>query len=233
MLSLERHGDVTRVRMTTWRGRLVGYDVSAYVVRGLLVDSGFPRAAGDLSRFLDHHPVRGAIVTHWHEDHAGNTALVAARGLPITIAPLTLQQLRGPAAASLPFYRRFVWGVAPPVSSTVAQLESDTLRVVHAPGHSPDHHVVWDEERATLLGLGCERPSLTRTHGSSSRRSDAWLSCDQNGCSTHTAAQFQIRQARYVRRPTGSRRRSAGSKPRSTPAGATERSGVACSAAKE
>lgn len=151
MLTLERHGDVTRVRMASWRGRVVGYDVSAYVVRGVVVDTGFPRAAVEFSRFLDAHPVDGVIVTHWHEDHAGNAALAAARGVPMSISRLTLAELRGTAAASIRFYRRFVWGVAPPVAAPVVPFESDALRVIHTPGHTADHHVVWDEERGTLF----------------------------------------------------------------------------------
>ena len=150
MLTFERHGDVTRVRMTTWRGRSVGYDVSAYLVRGVLVDTGFPRAAREFGRFLDAQPVRGVIVTHWHEDHAGNAALVAARGLPMAIAPPTLDQLRA-SGASIRFYRRYVWGIAPPVLTPVVPFEGDGLRAIHAPGHSLDHHVVWDEQSATLF----------------------------------------------------------------------------------
>jgi glyoxylase-like metal-dependent hydrolase (beta-lactamase superfamily II) len=151
MLRIERHGDVTRVHMTSWRGQLVGYDVSAYLTRGVLVDTGFPHVAADFARFLDANAVGGIIVTHWHEDHAGNAALAAARGLPVAISPGTLAQLGGPAAASIRFYRRFVWGVAPPVRSTVLPFESAALHVVHAPGHTADHQVVWDEERATLF----------------------------------------------------------------------------------
>src|SRR5688500_15613957 len=117
MLSMDRYGDVTRVRMTTWRGRLVGYDVSAYVVRNVLVDTGFPRVAAAVDRFLDANTIRGVIVTHWHEDHAGNAALAAARGLPMAISAQTLAQLGGPAAALIRFYRRFVWGVASAVRS--------------------------------------------------------------------------------------------------------------------
>ena len=150
MLTLERYGDVTRVRMTSWRGRSVGYDVSAYLVRGVLVDTGFPRAARALSRFLEDQAVGGVVVTHWHEDHAGNAALVAARGLPMSIAPQTLEQLRT-SAASIRFYRRYVWGVARPVLAAVPSFHADGLRVIHTPGHSGDHHVVWDEERATLF----------------------------------------------------------------------------------
>jgi ribonuclease/clavin/mitogillin len=151
MLTLERHGDVTRVRMTSWRGQLVGYDVSAYLIRDVLVDTGFPRVATDFSRLLETNTVGGVIVTHWHEDHAGNAAVAAARGLPIAIASQTLAELSGSAAASIRFYRRFVWGISPPVRSTVVPFETDALRVIHTPGHTADHHVVWDEERATLF----------------------------------------------------------------------------------
>jgi glyoxylase-like metal-dependent hydrolase (beta-lactamase superfamily II) len=151
MLSTERHGDVTRVRMTSWRGRAVGYDVSAYLVRDVLVDTGFPHVAADFTRFLHEKTIGGVIVTHWHEDHAGNAALVAARGIPMAISSETLAQLAGSAAASIRFYRRFVWGIASPVRSTVSPFENDSLRVLYAPGHSDDHHVVWDEERETLF----------------------------------------------------------------------------------
>ena len=151
MLTLERHDDVTRVRMSSWRGRSVGYDVSAYLVRGVLVDTGFPRAASALSRFLDDQRVNGVMVTHWHEDHAGNAALVAARGLPLAIAPQTVEQLGAPGARAIRFYRRFVWGVASPVTSSVVPLEADGLRLIATPGHTPDHHVVWDAMQDTLF----------------------------------------------------------------------------------
>jgi glyoxylase-like metal-dependent hydrolase (beta-lactamase superfamily II) len=151
MVRIESYGDVTRVAMTSWRGRSVGYDVSAYLTRDVLVDTGFPHVAADFARFLDVTRIRGVIVTHWHEDHAGNVALAAARGLPLAISPQTLVQLGGSAAASIPFYRRFVWGIAPPVRSAVLPFDSGALHIIHTPGHTADHHVVWDEERATLF----------------------------------------------------------------------------------
>ncbi len=151
MLHIERHDDVTQIRMSSWRGRLAGYDVSVYLVRGVLVDTGFPHVAAELLQFLDANTIRGVIVTHWHEDHAGNAALVAARGLPLLISPQTLTELGGPAASSIRFNRRFVWGVGSPVRTVVSPFATDGLRVIHAPGHSPDHHVVWDEERETLF----------------------------------------------------------------------------------
>ena len=38
-VTLERHDDVTRVRLSHWRSRAAGYEVSVYLYRGALVDS--------------------------------------------------------------------------------------------------------------------------------------------------------------------------------------------------
>ncbi|MHB1225381.1 MAG: MBL fold metallo-hydrolase, partial [Gemmatimonadaceae bacterium] len=86
--------DVTRVPMWSRVGRALGYTVSAYVVRGVLVDTGFARAGRELAAVLDDVPVRGAMITHGHEDHAGNAALLARRGVPIAAGAATLARLR-------------------------------------------------------------------------------------------------------------------------------------------
>src|SRR5207302_9709468 len=52
MIELQRFGDVERVRLASLGSRIAGLDVSAYLVRGILVDSGFPRARGALAGFL-------------------------------------------------------------------------------------------------------------------------------------------------------------------------------------
>ena len=71
---VEEFGDVRRVRMTSAGGRLVGIDVSAYVVRGVMIDTGFHRARDEVVLAAQSLGVTGIIVTHWHEDHAGNVA---------------------------------------------------------------------------------------------------------------------------------------------------------------
>src|SRR5919201_3800701 len=96
MLTLEPHGDVTRLRLSSRRSRLVGYEVSAYLVRGVLVDTGFPAVRRDVERFLGERRPRGVAVTHWHEDHAGNVAAAARFGIPVAMAPATLDALRVP-----------------------------------------------------------------------------------------------------------------------------------------
>jgi glyoxylase-like metal-dependent hydrolase (beta-lactamase superfamily II) len=152
MLSIERYGpDVLRLRMSTVAGQAAGYGVSAYVTRGVLIDTGCPALGDAMLTWARTSPPRGVLVTHAHEDHAGNVDRMVALGLPLGAAAATLAAVARPGPIGL--YRQVVWGrprEAPEVS-TAAPFEDAALRFIHTPGHSPDHHVVWDEERATVF----------------------------------------------------------------------------------
>lgn len=149
MIRLETHGDVTRIHISSAISHAMGYSVSAYLVRGALIDVGFPGAARELASALDQLRPQGVLLTHHHEDHAGNVELVARGGLPIAAAPSTIQALR--AHKEIGLYRRLVWGRRTPFTSPVEPYASDTLSLVPTPGHSHDHHVVWDRETGTLF----------------------------------------------------------------------------------
>jgi glyoxylase-like metal-dependent hydrolase (beta-lactamase superfamily II) len=127
----------------------VGYDVSSYVIRGVMIDTGFHHARRALADAVDVLAVRGAIITHWHEDHAGNAALLASRGLPIVARADTEAILRDRPHIQL--YRRVVWGRPPALASQLLGFAPSGLRCVHTPGHSTDHQVVWDSETGTLF----------------------------------------------------------------------------------
>jgi ribonuclease/clavin/mitogillin len=165
MIEFTKHGDVQRLRMITWRSRLVGYDVSAWVVRGILVDAGPWHARHDLLNALQEINVRGAIVTHWHEDHAGNVPALAAERVPMWMAPETEKTLRAPFDPL--FYRRFTWGRQPRLSGEVVPFDPAPLQVIHMPGHSSDHHVVWDVETRSMfsadLWLGVKVRAVAET----------------------------------------------------------------------
>ena len=177
MLTIERIGEIRRVHMSSWRSRSVGYAVSAYLWRGVLIDTGFPSAARELARALDSLRPHAVAVTHWHEDHGGNLELIARRGLPIAASEATVATLR--ALPSIGFYRRAVWGTLAPLRSAIALTELEELELVPSPGHSSDHHVVWDPDSRTLfsgdLFLGVKVRALhrsedPRTHAVSLRR---------------------------------------------------------------
>jgi glyoxylase-like metal-dependent hydrolase (beta-lactamase superfamily II) len=148
-LRLERYDDVTRLRMSSVGSRAVGMDVSAYVVRGIMVDCGFHRVRSELLAALESLGVRGVIVTHWHEDHAGNVPLLAARGMPIVMRDDTDATLR--ARPDIQLYRRVVWGHPPVLQLPIEKFNTGSLIGVHAPGHSTDHQIVWDADTRTIF----------------------------------------------------------------------------------
>ena len=148
MIEVARHGDVTRLRLWTRRSAAAGYDVSAYLVRGVLVDTGFPHVRADLERAVTELHPRGVIVTHWHEDHAGN-APALARSLPMWLPSYTEEKLRERQQVKL--YRHVIWGRPPRLDAAPRPLELESLEAIPTPGHAPDHHVVFDPQTATLF----------------------------------------------------------------------------------
>ena len=149
-LSVEEvESGVRRLRMRSWRGALMGYDVSAYLLGDLLIDTGFPRGGGALLDAVETLRPRGVVVTHWHEDHAGNAAALAARGVPIVMGARCEMLLRERPA--IRFYRRVVWGRSARLTAPLVGLDPAPLVMVETPGHSPDHLGVWDAERRILV----------------------------------------------------------------------------------
>jgi glyoxylase-like metal-dependent hydrolase (beta-lactamase superfamily II) len=148
-LRIERHGDVTRLRMSSVRTRAASLDVSAYVVRGVMIDAGFARARSELLQAVREIGVRGAIVTHWHEDHAGNVMDLHDMNVPVVMRGDTETILRERPGIQL--YRRVVWGWPARLTGAPARFEPDGLETIHTPGHSDDHQVVWDAATRTLF----------------------------------------------------------------------------------
>jgi glyoxylase-like metal-dependent hydrolase (beta-lactamase superfamily II) len=143
------HGDVSQLRLTWWRSRLIGFAVNVFVVRDVLVDTGFPAVEEDVACFAREHRVRGALVTHQHEDHAGNVERLAASGVPLGMSSLTHEVIA--RQQRIGFYRKFTWQSMRPLRSPFELFRDDSLELVHTPGHSHDHHVVWDCHTDTLF----------------------------------------------------------------------------------
>jgi glyoxylase-like metal-dependent hydrolase (beta-lactamase superfamily II) len=140
---------VIRLRCSTWRSRALGYEVSAFLVRGTLVDTAFPHVGRAVARWLGERRPAGAIVTHGHEDHAGNVEHLAALGIPLWLAEATRRRVSAPPPLRL--YRRVTWGSPLPLRSPVSSFVPDRLQPIATPGHSVDHHVVWDPVTGTVF----------------------------------------------------------------------------------
>ena len=140
---------VQRLRMRSWRGTVVGYEVSAYLLDDVLVDTGFAHARAPMLEAVRALRPRGVIVTHSHEDHAGNVPALVATGLPMLMTEACEAELRSRPAIRV--YRRVVWGRTPTLSQAIEPFDPSPLTVLAAPGHSADHLVVWDAERRILV----------------------------------------------------------------------------------
>lgn len=149
MIRTERHGDVVRLQFSSKRSRIVGYSVSAYLARGVLIDSAFPAAESDLLQAVRPDQVRGVLVSHKHEDHAGNVEALAQLGIPIGMSEATRRGVSDPPAVR--FYRRWTWGIMRPLRTAVTPFTPTDFSLIPAPGHSGDHHVIWDNTTDTVF----------------------------------------------------------------------------------
>ena len=149
-LLFETYDDVTRVRLSQWRSRVVGYEVSVYFHRHALIDTGFPAGASAVLKLARDRAIVAALVTHHHEDHSGGASALAAAGIPLAMSAETARRIT--PGDRVPLYRRVVWGGPRPLGPFAPAPRVPGLELLPAPGHSADHHVIWDAERRTLFG---------------------------------------------------------------------------------
>ncbi|UCG26213.1 MAG: MBL fold metallo-hydrolase [Chloroflexota bacterium] len=159
MLRTTSYDEVTRfdlARTLAGRGR---YWTTAYLVDGLLIDSGCAHSAPELVAVLADVPLRGIVNTHSHEDHFGaNGQLQGQRpDLPVQAHPLALPVLAAPRSRQpLQFYRRLMWGWPQPCQGQpidggdVVESEHFRFQVVETPGHSPDHLCLYEPDQGWL-----------------------------------------------------------------------------------
>ncbi len=154
VFEVRRHGPITEFLMgPTVFGR-PAMPFRCYLVDGLLIDTGPPNQARDVARLLGEFPIRQVVNTHHHEDHAGNNALITA----LTGITPRAHALAVPLLAALPpiqLYRKLTWGVArdavvEPLGD-VLETEHHAFRVVHTPGHAPDHVVLVEPREGWLF----------------------------------------------------------------------------------
>ncbi len=160
MLKAQDYGDVTRfdlARTLLGRGR---YWTTAYLVDGLLIDTGCAFSAPELTAALSETILVGIVNTHTHEDHIGaNGRLQRERaGLPIWAHPLALPILADPRGRQpLHPYRRVMWGWPTPsqgqpvADGALIETARYRFQVVYTPGHSPDHICLYEPEQGWLF----------------------------------------------------------------------------------
>ncbi len=156
LLLADQLGEVKRFRLArTLLGR-GWYFTTAYLVDGLLIDTGCAHTADELIAALEGCSIRQIVNTHSHEDHVGANAQLQARtGAPIAAHALALPFLEVPDKWNLRPYQRLLWGLPSPSRGTllerIVETERYQFRVIHTPGHSPDHVCLYEEREGWLF----------------------------------------------------------------------------------
>jgi len=150
MLEVTQFGDITRLRMgrevgdnaPLLEGKEVYYWTAAYLVDGLLIDTGCSYTVEELAQFLEGKHLKFAINTHFHEDHiAANSVLQKKFGLKIYASRESIPLIK--KMPKLPQYQEIVWGYPVPteVDLIPRRLETEhySFDVIDTPGHCEGH----------------------------------------------------------------------------------------------
>src|SRR4030066_1275346 len=154
MLFATSYGEVLQIRMSRYPDFPSAMWVCAYLVDGLLIDTGMAHTVGEFTEFLKDKYLKVAVNTHFHEDHiSANKFLQDTRGIEIFAPPLSVEKISKPA--TLYPYQEDIWGY--PVPSIVKQLGdhiySDNYRfeVIPAPGHERGQICLWEKINGWLF----------------------------------------------------------------------------------
>ncbi len=160
MIKITHHGPITRfdlARTLFGRGR---YWSTAYLVDGMLVDSGPAHTARELQHALDGARLLRIFNTHTHEDHIGGNAPLQDQdpGLEILAHPLALEVLADPQGKQpLHPYRRLFWGWPRPSKARsieegdLLETEKHCFEVIYTPGHNRDHLCLYEPRQGWLF----------------------------------------------------------------------------------
>jgi ribonuclease/clavin/mitogillin len=154
MIESKAYSEVLQIRMSRYEGFPTGTWVCAYLVDGLLIDTGPTHTAEELTAFLEDKGLKKAVNTHFHEDHiSANKFLQDAYKIDVFAHPLAINKINRPA--TLYPYQEEVWGY--PVPSQVKPLadyiETEHYRfdVIPTPGHDLDHVCLFEKKNGWLF----------------------------------------------------------------------------------
>jgi glyoxylase-like metal-dependent hydrolase (beta-lactamase superfamily II) len=168
MLATTEYGQVTQIKLCRYPDFNPGGTVSAYLVDGLLIDSGPAHTAEELTEFLKGKGVKTVVNTHYHEDHIAANALLKERyDVQLFAHPLAVNKVNRPA--TLFPYQEEVWGY--PIPSQVKEIGNNIttqhfrFEVIYTPGHDRDHICLFERKHGWIftgdLFVGT-RPNVVR-----------------------------------------------------------------------
>lgn len=128
--------------------------VYLYMVGSIVIDTGPYHLRKQIGNIFDGSTVATILLTHHHEDHSGNAALLQRRfNAPVYLHSYGREKL-AKGFRILP-YQHLLFGKAPSLQAHIlpATIETEqlTLKAIHTPGHSKDHTVYLAEKEGWLF----------------------------------------------------------------------------------
>lgn len=150
MIEVGQFEDVTQIRMSRVIDGVPIYWVSAYLIDGLLIDTGCDYTAEELASYLEDRQPDMVVNTHFHEDHIGSNHLIQERFNVDIYAHIDSIPLIGKKAFLYP-YQETVWGYPVPTQvqpiPAVIKTEHFTFEVIETPGHSVGHVALLEKKK--------------------------------------------------------------------------------------
>ena len=168
MIEIDEFEEVTCIKMSIEaEGRPV-YWVAAYLVDGLLIDTGCAHTAAEFTEYLEDRRLDLVVNTHYHEDHIGANKLIAERyGVQIFAHPDSVSQIG--TVPKLNPYQEYVWGYPEPsrVLPLGDMIKTGNFRfeVVETDGHSEGHVALFERDHGWCFSgdiFITEKPKVIR-----------------------------------------------------------------------
>ncbi len=128
--------------------------VYLYHIDSILIDTGPRHLSKKVSSMINGSDIDTILLTHHHEDHSGNGALIKEQcNAPAYLHPYGVSKL-SQGFNILP-YQHILFGKSPSFQAEVCpetiEMENITLKAIHTPGHSKDHTVFHAEKEGWLF----------------------------------------------------------------------------------
>lgn len=160
MLKATNLGEITRFDLSRQIAGRGWYWTTAYLLDKSMIDTGCAHTAAELDEYLLGTRLERIINTHSHEDHFGANAHLEKRNPDIEVYahPNALKIIAEPDRYQpLHPYRRMFWGQPEPSQAKpldekdVIKTEKFTFKVIHTPGHTPDHLCLYEPNQGWLF----------------------------------------------------------------------------------
>lgn len=150
MIETTEFEQITQIKMSKELGGKPVYWMSAYLVDGLLIDTGCAETSDELVSYLGGKEFGQVVNTHYHEDHiGGNNGIMEKFGMDIYAHPKSIP-LIGSSPHLYP-YQEFAFGYPVPTKvkplSDSVKTGSYVFEIIDTPGHSEDHICLFEKSQ--------------------------------------------------------------------------------------